>query len=222
MNALLSVVEARVLGALIEKELATPAYYPMTVNSLVAACNQKSNRDPVMQLEADEVQAALEELRYRERLVGSVSQAGSRMAKFRHHAAETLMLAPLELAVMCELLVRGAQTVGELRLHVQRLGVDLTPETASGTLDDLAGRTTGALVAEIPPGAGRREPRWMHLLCGAGAPELTGESVLVEPALPVRSPMQERLEKLESGMRELVARMDDIQQSFERFRKQFE
>ncbi len=222
MNCLLSTVEARVLGALIEKELATPAYYPMTINSLVAACNQKSNRDPMMQLEEPEVQAALEELRYRERLVATVSQAGSRVPKFKHNAVDTLMLAPLELAMLCELLLRGPQTMGELRTHVQRLGASPTPEQVSTTLADLAGRTTGAFVAEIPASTGRREPRWMHLLCGADVPALPTAAALTAPTAPARSPMQERLEKLEAAVEELAARMDALQQIFEQFRKQFE
>ena len=115
MQLHLTALEARILGALIEKEITTPDYYPLTLNGLVAACNQKNNREPVMQLSTDEIAKGLSALQYDKKLVATFSGVGSRVVKYTHRLMETLGLDSPELAILCELLLRGPQTPGELR-----------------------------------------------------------------------------------------------------------
>ncbi len=221
----LSAVEARVFGALIEKEMSTPEYYPMTANALVAACNQKSNRDPVMALDEPAVAAALEELRYRERLAATVSQAGSRVTKYRHLGVETMLLEPLERALLCELLLRGPETVAELRTRVKRLGMEATPEAVATTLDGLGGRSGGPLVMPLPRETGRREPRWVHLLCGAPAiPEGAPADAATPgdaPAAPGKSPLQRQVDALTDTVADLTRSLAALSEAFDRFRNEF-
>ena len=130
-------IEARVLACLIEKEITTPEYYPLTLKALTAGCNQKSNREPVMALEEDDVSAALESLRYTHHLAWQVSAAGSRVSKYKHGLLEKLAFNPQELAVMCELMLRGAQTQGELRTHCQRMAPFESIEQVREVVDGL-------------------------------------------------------------------------------------
>jgi len=170
--------ECRVLGTLIEKALTTPAQYPLSLNALVTGVSQKSNRDPVVDFDDDRALTALEGLR-RKGFVRDVSFTGSRVEKFRHTAGEALGLRAPELALLCELLLRGPQTVGELRARAARMQPFESIEAVEGALAGLAGREDSredSLVRELAPSPGSRAPRWQQLLCedlhptGAAAP----------------------------------------------------
>ena len=162
-------VEQRVLGALMEKDLATPEYYPLSLNALVNACNQKTNRDPVVAYEETTVRGALESLRD-EGLAVFVSEAGSRVLKFRHRLNERFNFSRGELAVMAVLLLRGPQTPGELRSRTMNLHGFADLDAVQHTLDKLAGREGEPLAQQLPRAAGMKESRWCHLL--AEAPEV--------------------------------------------------
>jgi len=203
----LTPVEARVLGCLIEKELTTPDIYPLTLNSLVNACNQKSNRDPVMELGAREVENALDGLRSK-KLATLFSGADARVFKYR----QTLDLVyPLGIGgrvVVCELLIRGPQTVAELRIRTERMH-QLTVEDVEAVLQEMAARPTGALVRRLSRQPGQKEARWVQLL--TGEPALTmevstvGEAVAraEPPASPVVSVLEQRVVALEQEMAKL-------------------
>jgi hypothetical protein len=162
----LSLLEARVLGCLIEKELSTPDYYPLSLNALTNACNQKSNRHPVLELEESVVQDTLDAL-IKKRLVVPKSSSGSRVSKFAHRLSNpitnTMDFSAQELAVLCELLVRGPQTVGELRTHAGRLTEFADVAQVESTLLKLRTRDEGPFVAELPRQPGRRDVRHAQL-----------------------------------------------------------
>ncbi|USD67995.1 YceH family protein [Vibrio sp. SCSIO 43136] len=169
MSIELTSVEARVIGCLIEKEVTTPDYYPLTLNSLTAACNQKSNRDPVMALSDTEVQQAIDSLSGRH-LVNDESSFNSRTAKFRHRFCNTefgsLQFTEQERGVICCLLLRGPQTPGELRSRTNRLCDFSDVKEVEAVLNGLASRDGGALVVKLPREAGKREARYQHLFSG--------------------------------------------------------
>ena len=164
MQLKLTALEARILGALVEKELATPEYYPLTLNALVAACNQKNNRDPVLQLGTDEIARALGVLQYDKKLVSTYAGAGSRAVKYTHRLLETLAVDTPELAVLCELLLRGPQTPGELRGRASRMHPFTAPAEVKVVLDALAARKPDPYVVELPRAAGCKENRFAHAL----------------------------------------------------------
>ena len=168
MDVTLNDTELRVLGSLIEKELTTPEYYPLSLNALVNACNQKSNRDPVMNLDEDAVTRALDSLRFKQ--FALLSGAGGRVAKYRHALAEKFRFSPAELTVLCELMLRGAQTVGELRSRGERMHAFADLAEVEGVLQDLMERTP-AVVARLPRQPGRKESRYAQLF--AGEPDLS-------------------------------------------------
>ena len=169
MNIELSPVEARVIGCLIEKEVTTPDYYPLTLNSLTSACNQKSNREPVMALSDIDVQEAVDSLIAR-RLVSDESGFNSRASKYQHRFCNTefgdLKLSAQEKGIVCCLLLRGAQTPGELRTRTGRLAEFADVKEVESTLEAMATREDGALVVKLPREPGKRESRFMHLFCG--------------------------------------------------------
>lgn len=169
MNIQLSPLEARVIGCLIEKEVTTPDHYPLTLNSLTTACNQKSNREPVLNLSEAEVQDAVEALIAR-RLVSDESSFNSRTSKYQHRFCNTefgdLKLNEQELGLVCCLLLRGAQTPGELRTRTNRLCNFSDVKETEAVLDRLANRASGALVVKLPREPGKRESRYLHLFCG--------------------------------------------------------
>jgi uncharacterized protein YceH (UPF0502 family) len=171
-------VEVRVLGALLEKDLTTPEYYPMTVNALVAACNQKSNRDPVVAFDDATVAQTLESLKDKG-WTARLSGAGHRVEKWSHRFGEKLNLSPRELAVMCVLMLRGPQTPGELRGRTERM-------YAFSGLDDvescLHGLDAKELAVKLPVAPGMKEARWGHLL--AGAPEAPAPAERMPAAVP--------------------------------------
>lgn len=169
MNIQLSPLEARVIGCLIEKEVTTPDHYPLTLNSLTTACNQKSNREPVLNLSEAEVQDTVEGLIAR-RLVSDESSFNSRASKYQHRFCNTefgdLKLNHQELGLVCCLLLRGAQTPGELRTRTNRLCTFTDVKETEAVLERLANRDSGALVVKLPREPGKRESRYHHLFCG--------------------------------------------------------
>lgn len=194
-------VELRVLGALIEKDLATPEYYPLSLNALTNACNQKSNRDPVVAYDDATVRGALETLR-EDGFAVFVSEAGSRVLKFRHRLSERLNLPPGELAVLAVLLLRGPQTVGELRGRTANLHAFADLESVERALEKLAALAPDPLALQLPKQPGTKEPRWRHLFAPApAAPEPALFSDAATP--PAASPLRERVEALEAEVKTL-------------------
>jgi uncharacterized protein YceH (UPF0502 family) len=162
----LSFSEARVLGCLMEKEATTPEYYPMTLGSLTAACNQKSNRSPVVEWDSKTVEAAMEGLR-RRRLAVMISMAGSRGPKYKHTIENVYGgLDPGMSAILCELLLRNGQTVSELRTRTERMHPCPSPEATEEWAMKLVNYPVAPLAVVLPPGAGRRVKAYAHLLCG--------------------------------------------------------
>jgi uncharacterized protein len=206
MSIRLSAVEARVLGSLIEKEATTPEYYPLSLNALVNACNQKNNREPVLQLAEDEVRSALHRLQD-QGLAAAVHD--SRVTKYEHHLQEVFNLTRGETAVLCVLLLRGPQTPGELRGRTERMHRFEELGDVLSVLDKLAQREP-AMVMALPRQAGSREIRYAHLL--SGQPDLAAlASGAVEDVAQARdSPDNDRLAQLESevaSLREQIAEL---------------
>ena len=219
METILNDIEVRVLGCLIEKELATPEYYPLTLNALTNACNQKSNRDPVMTLEEDDVVRALDALRFKQ--LALISAEGGRVAKYRHILAEKMRLSPAELAVLAELLLRGPQTVGELRTRAERMHPFADLAGVEEVLEELMARTP-PLVARLPRQPGRKEQRHAHLF--SGEPALAADESFPPPAgmgLKVLAE-QERIEKLEEEVAALREEVACLHRLVEEFKAQFE
>jgi len=159
----LSLLQTRVLGVLIEKQHTVPDSYPLTLNSLVTGCNQKSSRDPVLEASEGDVAAAIDQLRALN-MVNEVS--GGRVPRYEHLLGRALQIPSQSVALLAVLMLRGPQTAGELRLNCERLHRFADISAVEGFLDELAGREAGALVAQLPKQAGARECRWAHLLSG--------------------------------------------------------
>lgn len=162
----LSLLEARVIGVLVEKQIATPDYYPLTLNALVAGCNQKSSRQPILSATEAEVQAALDALRRQTLVIDSYGASG-RVMRFAHNFGKALGLPQPSLVLLCVLVLRGPQTAGELRINCDRLHQFADISTVEGYLEEMAARPAGALVAKLPRQPGSREHRYAHLLSGA-------------------------------------------------------
>ncbi len=213
----LSDVEARVLGALIEKDITTPDYYPLSLNALINACNQKSNRDPVMDLDEDAVREALAALNEK-RLAGPNSGADSRVTKYEHRMQEIFNFDRREIAVLCVLLLRGPQTPGELRGRTERMHRfdDLTE--VQSTLQHLAEREP-PLVKMLPRQPGTKESRYAHLLSG----EVEGQAFPAVPGPPARASEEgEQLTRLQDEVARLRQEIAELKQQFADFRKQFD
>jgi uncharacterized protein YceH (UPF0502 family) len=208
----LSAVEARVVGALMEKESTTPDYYPLSLNALINACNQKSNREPVMELNENTVRDALEALRDK-RLAGPTSSADSRVTKYEHRMQEVFNFTRGESALICVLLLRGPQTPGELRGRTERVHRFEELSDVQSTLQRLMQRTP-ALVAMLPRQPGTKEARYTHLFSG------NVESVAATAA--VTSPTQETNPQLEEEVRALRGEVEELKRQFAEFRRQFE
>ncbi len=220
MEIQLSAAEARVLGSLVEKDLTTPDYYPLTLNALTNACNQKSNRDPVVAFEEADVVRALDGLRHK----GLAMQAhgeGSRVPKYRHSLGEKLHLERDEQAVLAELLLRGPQTLGELRTRAERMAPLPTLEEVERILGELAGRTP-CLAIKLPRQPGRKEHRYAHLLCGAPVLDLEESLPSPEAATLQMRAENERLASLEAEVAALRDEMVQLRGELEKFRRQFE
>ncbi len=223
MDALLNEVEVRVIGALIEKQITTPDYYPLTLNALTAACNQKSNRHPVVEFGDKNVARALEDLRDKG-LARMVSGAEQRVPKYYHLFTEKLGLAAAEVATLCVLMLRGPQTVGEIRGRTGRLHEFTGLDEVESTLQALVDRETGPLVEQLPRQPGRKESRYAHLL--AGKPEIPeeeeeGERHLERATLEVRAD-NERIARLEAETVVLRQELEALKEAFDRFKSQFE
>jgi uncharacterized protein YceH (UPF0502 family) len=224
MHLSLTSIEARVLGALIEKEITTPEYYPLSLNALTNACNQKSNRDPVMHLEESEIRKALNHLEYQS-LVRSVSSSDSRVTKFEHRLQDAFNFYRPEVAVLCELLLRGPQTPGELRTRASRMHPFEDLESIHSALSRLEKREP-PMVTVLPRQPGTKESRYAHLVGDAPpvAPPVepdgsTNASTIRGHGNPTS---QERMESLASEIVELRRQIADLQAQFATFRKQFE
>src|SRR5215469_13710255 len=187
MRIELDPLEARVIGCMIEKQITTPDQYPLSLNALVSACNQKSNRDPVMSLDEPTVQHTLDALS-RKHLVLERSGFGSRVPKYQHLFCNTefgsLKLSPQELAIVCELLLRGPQTPGELRSRASRMASFTDVSEVEAALQALCDRESGPLVARLPREPGRREPRYMQLFGGPPPPETVAAAASAQEAAP--------------------------------------
>ena len=218
VNIVLNEMEARVLGALLEKEITTPDYYPLSLNSLVNACNQKSNRDPVTNLDEDSVRDALRTL-HDNSLARSVSAADSRVTKYEHRLQEAFNFDRREAALFCELLLRGPQTPGELRTRAERMHQFDDLSEAQSALQRLMNREP-PLVKVLARQPGTKESRYIHLLSGDAKPvsSTAGREV---PAALEREKM-DGISRLSSEMAELRRDMADLKQQFAAFRKQFE
>jgi uncharacterized protein YceH (UPF0502 family) len=212
MNIELSPMEARVIGCLIEKQITTPDQYPLSLNALVNACNQKSNRDPVMSVDEAMIQATLDHLS-RKHLVIEKSGFGSRVPKYQHRFCNTefgtLKLTPQELAIVCELLVRGPQTPGELRTRAARMATFSEVGQVEAALESLSSRADGPFVVRLPREPGRRDSRYAHLFSGAvSIPALTEESITEAPTASVS--VTSRLARLEEEVQQLKEVLNDI------------
>jgi len=222
MKIRLTAIEARIIGALIEKQITTPDQYPLSLNALVNACNQKSNREPLMQLDEATVKSAVDGLE-RRHLVMEKAGYGSRVPKYQQIFCNTqfgsLKFTPQETGIVCELLLRGPQTPGELRSRVPRFADLPDPGTIETLLDGLARRPEGPVVAQLAREPGRRDSRWAQLF--EELPESPPLEADAEPASPAMTPglptppqsgLLARIEALESEVAALRSELDALKQ----------
>jgi uncharacterized protein len=230
MQIVLSEIEARVLGCLVEKEITTPEYYPLSLNALVNACNQKSNRDPHMNVTDSDVQRALRQLN--ELGLARSASTDSRVAKYEHRLSETYNFTRPETAILCELLLRGAQTPGELRSRAERMHPFEDLSLVHSTLKHLMDREP-PLVALLPRQPGTKEARYAQLLSvnpasdekamPDGTPrDATAPTTLSDASQSNFAAENDRLKQLESKLQHLEHEVVDLQRQFAEFRKQFE
>jgi uncharacterized protein len=212
MNILLSATEARVIGCLIEKEITTPEQYPLSLNALTNACNQKTNREPVLELSEAEVQAALDSLMKKYLVSDKSAGFGGRVTKYKHRFCNTefgsLKFSPQELGIICVLLLRGPQTPGELRSRTNRLCEFADAEAVEAALQQLMTREDGPFIARLPRAPGARESRYAHLFSGSieSAPEAQHAEVPPAAATGVSA----RLAQLEQEVARLRAELDAL------------
>src|SRR5271163_502094 len=219
MDIKLTENEVRVLGSLIEKDITTPEYYPLSLNALLNACNQKSNRDPVMQLDENAVRDALEGLQ-EQRMAGPARGADSRVTKYEQRLQEVFNFTRAEIAVLCVLLLRGPQTPGELRGRTERLHRFEALDDVQSALQKLM-QLDPPLAKVLPRQPGTKESRYAHLLSGDVVIE--AESPTQVGALADRNPADaERIARLEEEVVELWHQLGEVKDQLERFRKQFE
>ena len=211
MDFLLDPVEVRVLGSLIEKEITTPEYYPQSLNALVNACNQKSNRDPVVAYDETDVEDALQRLRAKG-LSLTITGAGSRVPKYGHRLSEKLNLGRREMAILCELMLRGPQTPGELRNRADRMHKFNDVEEVESVIDRMP-----ELIARLPRRAGEKEARFAHLLSGEPAAAAVADEDVSAPAA-----RGDRIGALEAELARQREEIEALKRQFAEFRKQFE
>jgi uncharacterized protein len=216
MNLLLTEIEVRALGSLIEKDITTPDYYPLSLNALVNACNQKNNREPVMALDEGSVSDALATLQEK-RLAGPASSADSRVTKYEHRLQEVFNFDRREIAILCVLLLRGPQTPGELRGRTERMYRFEALDDVISTLDRLSLRQP-PLAAVLPRQPGTKESRYMHLFSGDAPPAEAAPAHVLSNA----TQNTDRLAHLENEVLELRKEVGEMQQQLAAFRKQFE
>jgi uncharacterized protein YceH (UPF0502 family) len=221
MDLTLNETEIRVLGALVEKQIATPEYYPLSLNALTHACNQKSNRDPVVAYDEQTVIQSLGSLREK-KLVWLFKGADSRVLKYGHIFPEAFDLSDREVAVMCVLMLRGPQTVGELRSRTGHLHSFDHLSDVEATLQSLTEREGKPLVVKLPRQAGFKESRYAHLL---GGPIII-EELEAAPGATSQGPrthsLSERVSLLQTEVEALRRELSEMQEQFQQFRKQFE
>lgn len=218
---LLDDAEVRVLGSLIEKQLTTPEYYPLTLNALTHACNQISNRDPVVAYDEKTVLQALETLREKN-LAYIFYGSESRVPKYKHVVPEVLHLTPPQTAVMCVLMLRGAQTVGEIRGRTGRLHEFGELSEVEATLEELIKSDSPALVSRLPRQPGRKESRYAHLLSGPISAEVLESAPRAESATRGVRGDNDKVARLETEIATLRGEVAELRQQFDDFRKQFE
>ena len=217
MAIVLTDVEARVLGALVEKDITTPDYYPLSLNALVNACNQKNNRDPVMNLDENQVREALSGLEAMG-LAGPASSADSRVTKYEHHLQDVFNFSRGETAVICVLLLRGPQTLGELRGRTERLHRFEDLEAVQAALQHLM-RREPPLAAMLPRQPGTKESRYAHLLSGeipVAVPASRGVAAAVDHG------QHNRVSRVEEQVATLERELSDLKLAVEELRKRFE
>lgn len=203
---LLTPVEARVLGVLVEKAKTTPDAYPLTLNGLTTGCNQKTSREPVMDLTDSEILATLDALRQRNLVVETYGASG-RVPRYAHTFAKVYGVPSAAVDLLCVLMLRGAQTVNELRANCERLHHFADTDAVEGYLEELAERESGALTVKLPKQPGSREHRWLHLLCGAPSEA----DLLARPAPAssgVMAALEARIVKLEEDVADLRAKLE--------------
>ena len=203
---ILTAEEIRVLGVLIEKDMATPEYYPMSLNALLNGCNQKTNRDPMTAYDEDTVAAAVDLLREKQ-LVGVRTGGSNRVPKYGHRVSELLDVNNREMAVLCVLMLRGAQTLNELKTRTESLYRFDDPESVELVLTKLAGRGMTVLLPKQP---GAREPRWTHLLLGEPLAPSAAATAAAEAAIPGREGLTERVTRLEVEVETLKAQVAEL------------
>lgn len=218
----LNAAEVRVLGSLVEKQTTTPEYYPLSLNALVNACNQLTNRDPVVQFDDQTVVRAIDGLREK-RLATLFSGAESRVAKYRHSLTDAILLTPAEVALLCVLMLRGPQTVGELRTRAERLcKFESTAEVEEVLKGLMERKDPQPLVVKLPRLPGTKEPRYAHLLSGPVGVAAAEPALKPEPARLALDAENQRFARLEQEVAELRRGLADVKQQFAEFRKQFE
>jgi uncharacterized protein YceH (UPF0502 family) len=224
MNIELTPVEARIIGCLIEKEVTTPDQYPLSLNALTNACNQKSSRDPVLDLSEAEVQASVDSLMKKYFVSDRSAGYGGRVTKYKHRFCNTefgsLKFSKQELGIICVLLLRGAQTPGELRSRTNRLCDFPDGGAVESALKGLMEREDGPFVARLNRAAGEREARYMHLFSGAPAAADTGADYAPSPAAPdsalanpVHDRLSERVSILEEAVLQLRAELNELKRA---------
>jgi uncharacterized protein len=213
MDLALDFDEVRVLGALLEKEVTTPEYYPLSLNALLNACNQKSNRDPVVHFDEETVERVLYTLRDKGLLL-NITGAGSRVPKYGHRLSEKLNLGRRELAILCELMLRGPQTLGELRTRAERMHHFDEVSEVESVLDRMP-----ELVTKLPRRPGEKEARYAHLL--SGAPDVAAPA-LEQAVDSIAPPRADRIAALEAEVARLHQELEALRQQFAGFQKQFE
>ena len=214
---LLSAEEVRVLGVLIEKQITTPDYYPLTLNALVNGCNQTTSRDPIVQYDDATVTQALDRLREK-KLAFVYSGADSRVLKYGHKLTERLELGPAETAALCVLLLRGPQTAGEIRNRSGRLHEFGSVAEVESALEALIAHMPHALAARLPRQPGSKEARTAHLLSGPAVNKVRGAPADSDVSIPAPS----RLDELETQVVQLRSELAGLRQEFAAFKKQFE
>ena len=209
-------IEVRVLGCLIEKEMTTPEYYPLSLNALVNACNQKSNRNPVVSYDENTALQALDDLK---EIHFALQSDAARVPKYEHRFGKTFNLVAREMAILCVLMVRGPQTMGELRSRSERM-------YAFGDLDEVSETIRSleemSLVKQMPRQPGQKESRFAHLLAGEPKSANSGDDVLSGGETPQVSARKDRIANLEDEIRNLREELDELKQDFLVFKQQFE
>jgi uncharacterized protein YceH (UPF0502 family) len=216
----LTPVETRILGCLLEKEKITPETYPLSLNSLVAGCNQSTNRDPVVSYDEKTVEAGLDSLRAK-KLATMTLGAGSRVPKYRHNLLDHLVLDGRQTALLCVLLLRGPQTPGELRTRAERLEFFDNLEQVESFLADLA-KGEDPLVRVLPPGPGQKERRYVQLISGEPVLPALSEEAIPSAGSTGENSERLRIEALQNDLSNLRKELQQLREEFTSFRKQFE